>query len=135
MSNAMSVRLSGDPANPKVCVKVLKFTGDCIVTGTSPTTGITYQTGYTITEYCSKSKIFEYCESNNLEFFDAERWFLVNMVWERNTWFDTCDLYYKGGLGLITDFKYVDTLSNNTVNLSFINKSTGFGGITPEGRI
>jgi len=51
MSNSFSLRLSGDPKNPKVCVKVLTFTGGCVTTGTCPTTGITYQTGYTITEY------------------------------------------------------------------------------------
>jgi hypothetical protein len=117
MSNAFSVKLNGDPSNPGICVKVLKFTGDCIVTGTTPTTGITYQTGYTVTEYCSESGIFDYCASENPEYLNEEHWFLVDVVWERNTWFDTCDLYYKGGLGLITDFKYVDSLSNNTVNL------------------
>ena len=117
MSNAFSVKLNGDPSNPGICVKVLKFTGDCVVTGTTPTTGITYQTGYTVTEYCSESGIFDYCASENPEYLNEEHWFLVDVVWERNTWFDTCDLYYKGGLGLITDFKYVDSLSNNTVNL------------------
>jgi len=117
MSNAFSVKLNGNPSNPGICVKVLKFTGDCIVTGTTPTTGITYQTGYTVTEYCSESGVFDYCASNNPEYLNEEHWFLVDVVWERNTWFDTCDLYYKGGLGLITDFKYADSLSNNTVNL------------------
>jgi hypothetical protein len=117
MSNAFSLRLDGDPSNPKVCVKVLKFTGDCIVTGTTPTTGITYQTGYTVTEYCSESNIYDYCDVNGPDFLTEEHWFLVDAVWERNTYFDTCDLYYKGGLGLITNFKYVDSLSNNTVNL------------------
>ena len=117
MSNAFSVRLNGDPSNPGICVKVLKLTGDCIVTGTTPTTGITYQTGYTVTEYCSESNIFDYCASENPDFLLDEHWFLVDLVWERNTYFDTCDLYYRGGLGLITDFKYVDSLSNNTVNL------------------
>jgi len=117
MSNAFSLRLSGDPSNPKVCVKVLKFTGDCIVTGTTPVTGITYQTGYTITEYCSESNIYDYCKVNGPDYLNEEHWVLIDAVWERNTWFDTCDLYYKGGLGLITDFKYVDSLSNNTVNL------------------
>jgi hypothetical protein len=117
MSNALSLRLSGDPSNPKVCVKVLKFTGDCIVTGTTPTTGITYQTGYTVTEYCSESNIYDYCDVNGPDFLTEEHWVLIDAVWERNTWFDTCDLYYRGGLGLITDFKYVDSLSNNTVNL------------------
>ncbi len=117
MSNALSLRLDGDPSNPKVCVKVLKFTGDCIVTGTTPTTGITYQTGYTVTEYCSESNIYDYCDVNGPDYLTEEHWVLIDAVWERNTWFDTCDLYYKGGLGLITDFKYVDSLSNNTVNL------------------
>jgi hypothetical protein len=117
MSNAFSVRLNGDPSNPGICVKVLKLTGDCVVTGTTPTTGITYQTGYTVTEYCSESNIFDYCASENPDFLLDEHWFLVDIVWERNTYFDTCDLYYRGGLGLITDFKYVDSLSNNTVNL------------------
>ena len=117
MSNSFSLRLDGDPSNPKVCVKVLKMTGDCVVTGTTPTTGITYQTGYTVTEYCSESNIYDYCDVNGPDFLTEEHWFLVDAVWERNTYFDTCDLYYKGGLGLITDFKFVDSLSNNTVLL------------------
>jgi hypothetical protein len=117
MSNAFSLRLDGDPSNPKVCVRILKFTGDCIVTGTTPVTGITYQTGYTVTEYCSESNIYDYCDVNGPAYLDEEHWVLIDAVWERNAWFDTCDLYYRGGLGLITDFKYVDSLSNNTVNL------------------
>lgn len=117
MSNTFALRLDGDPSNPKVCVKVLKFTGDCVVTGTTPTTGITYQTGYTVTEYCSESNIYDYCDVNGPDYLTEEHWFLVDAVWERNTYFDTCDLYYRGGLGLITDLKYVDSLSNNTVRL------------------
>jgi hypothetical protein len=38
-------------------------------------------------------------------------------VWERSTYFDTCDLYYRGGLGLISDTEYVDSLSNNSILL------------------
>jgi hypothetical protein len=117
MSNTFSLRLSGDSSNPKICAKVLKFTGDCVVTGTTPLTGITYQTGYTVTEYCSTNTIFNYCSENGPSYLESDHWILVDVVWERNTYYDTCDLYYKGGLGLITDFKYVDSLSNNTVNL------------------
>lgn len=117
MSNALSFRFSGDPSNPKVCVKTFKFTGDCIVTGTTPVTGITYQTGYTITEYCSTNQIFDYCAENGPSYLDSDHWVMVNCVWERNTYFDTCDLYYKGGLGPITNFVFVDSLSNNTVKL------------------
>lgn len=117
MSNSFSLRLSGDPANPKVCVKVLTFTGGCVTTGTCPTTGITYQTGYTITEYCSTNTIFNYCATDAPDYLNKEHWFLIDCVWERSTYYDTCDLYYRGGLGLITDIEYVDSLSQNTVLL------------------
>jgi hypothetical protein len=76
MSNALSFRLSGDPANPKVCVKVLKFTGDCSITGTCPNTGITYTTGYTVTEYCSSKTLYEYCEQSNPNYLNREHWSL-----------------------------------------------------------
>ena len=117
MSNSFSLRLSGDPANPKVCVKVLTFTGGCVTTGTCPTTGITYQTGYTITEHCSTNTIFNYCSTDNPLYLNKEHWFLVDCVWERSTYYDTCDLYYRGGLGLISDTEYVDSLSQNTILL------------------
>ena len=117
MSNSFSLRLSGDPANPKVCVKVLTFTGGCVTTGTCATTGITYQTGYTITEYCSSNTIFNYCSTDNPFYLNKEHWFLIDCVWERNTYYDTCDLYYRGGLGLISDTEYVDSLSNNSILL------------------
>jgi hypothetical protein len=117
MSNSFSLRLSGDPSNPKVCVKVLTFTGGCVTTGTCPTTGITYQTGYTITEHCSTNTIFNYCSTDNPLFLNKEHWFLVDCVWERSTYYDTCDLYYRGGLGLISKTEYVDSLSQNTILL------------------
>ena len=53
-SNALSFRLSGDPANPRLCVKYLLWTGNCETTGSCTTTGVTYETGYTITEICNK---------------------------------------------------------------------------------
>ncbi len=91
------MRLSGDPKNPKVCVKVLTFTGGCVTTGTCPTTGITYQTGYTITEYCSSNQIFDYCESLNSDYTTKEHWILVDCVWERSTYFDTVLRTGSGG--------------------------------------
>ena len=51
-SNALSIRFSGDPQNPRICVKYIKFTGDCITTGTCENTGVTYSSGYTIVETC-----------------------------------------------------------------------------------
>jgi len=117
MSNSLSFRLSGDPANPKICVKVLKFTGDCSVTGTCPNTGITYTTGYTITEYCSTKTIYEYCEVENPLYLNKEHWFHLTAVWSRNAYFDKCDLVYKGGLGAISKEYFADSLSNDTVLL------------------
>lgn len=114
MSNTMSLKLSGDPKNPKICVRVLKMTGGCEVTGTCPNTGLTYTTGYTIQNYCSTNSIFDYCKDINPNFLNLEHWILVDCVWERSQYFDTCDLYYRGGLGLISDEHYVDSLSNNS---------------------
>ncbi len=53
MSNALSFKLSGDPKNPSICVRILRMTGDCQTTGSCSTTGITYTTGYTIDEHCT----------------------------------------------------------------------------------
>lgn len=115
ISNAISLKLCGSINNPQIGVRILSFTGDCVVTGTTPNTGITYQTGYTITDYCSPNGIYDYCL--NTPYLNDEHWFLVDVVWERDTWLDTCDLYYRGGLGLITKFESIDTITNNSVLL------------------
>lgn len=117
MSNTFALRLSGDPKNPKICIKTLTLTGGCQTTGTCPTTGITYVTGYTLSEFCSTKQVFDFCETNNPYFLNKEHWFLVDCVWERNSYFDTCDLYYRGGLGTISKTSYVDSLSNNSILL------------------
>lgn len=115
MSNAVAFKLCGSVDNPKIGVRVFSFTGDCVVTGVTGTTGLTYQTGYTITDYCSDNGIYDYCSGTT--YINDEHWFLIDVVWERYTWFDTCDLYYKGGLGTITSFEYPESLSNNSVLL------------------
>lgn len=116
LSNALMIKLSGDPANPIVCVRTITFTGGC-VTADCSTTAITYTTGYTINNYCSDKPIFDYCAGVNPAFLNKEHWFLVDVVWERYGYLDTCDLYYRGGLGDITTKTYIESLSNNTVNL------------------
>jgi hypothetical protein len=115
MSNVISLKLCGEPGNPQIGIRILRFTGDCVTTGSCETTGITYQTGYTIDEYCSPP-IYP-CETENPGFLELEHWFLIDIVWERYTWFDTCDLYYRGGLGDITELVYLDSLANNSVEL------------------
>lgn len=133
MSNIMSLKLSGDPKNPKICVRVLKITGGCEVTGTCPNTGLTYTTGYTVQNYCSTSSVFDYCENINPNFLNLERWILVDCVWERSKYFDECDLYYRGGLGIISSEHYVDSLSNNSKLL--IEPPITHTGTTPAERV
>lgn len=115
MSNNIAFKLCGDPKNPSIGVKVLRFTGDCETTGTC-TTGLTYMTGYTIEQYCSPP-IYPRCSKENPSWLDLEHWFQVNVVWSRYTDFDECDLKYFGGLADITEVRALDSLANNTTNL------------------
>ena len=116
LSNAFSLKLCGDPKNPKIGVKVLKITGDCQTSGTC-ITGQTYVTGYTISEYCSPNGIYDYCVDKCAPFFDVEKWVNINVVWSRYTYLDTCDLKYRGGLDDITKREYLDSLANDTTKL------------------
>ena len=95
MSNALSFRLCGDPKNPGIGVRMLKFTGDCVTTGSCETSGITYTTGHTIVDYCTPP-IYPTCLLENPAWLEEEHWFQVDAVWERYTWLDTCDLWYRG---------------------------------------
>lgn len=117
ISNALSFKLSGDPQNPKICVRVLRFTGGCETTGSCETTGLTFSTGYTIQEFCSPKTIYDYCYNINTGFTLEERWFHITAVWERYSYFDDCDLGPKGGLYDITKKFYLESLANNTIAL------------------
>lgn len=117
-SNAMSIRLSGDPKNPRLCVKYIKLTGDCVTTGTCETTGLTYCSGYTINEICSSRGIYDVCgypvsEAERTK----ERWVMLTAVFDRYQWYDGCDLLNKGGLGDIREHVYSSSTYGATVNL------------------
>jgi hypothetical protein len=116
MSNALAFKLCGEPNNPQIGVRVLRFTGGCETSGTCSTTGITYSTGYTIDNYCTPP-IYPYCLLHNPSYLDIEHWFHITAVWERYTWLDTCDLWYRGGIGEITEEKFLDGLAHNSVAL------------------
>jgi hypothetical protein len=131
MSNNISFRLCGDPKNPGIGIKVLRFTGDCSTTGVCATTGVTFQTGYTITEYCT-DPIYPYCDVVNPSWLDLEHWFQVNVVWERYTWYDECDLWYRGGIGVITENFYLESLANNATSLITVPYTRSCGGKNPE---
>jgi hypothetical protein len=117
MSNALSFKLCGDPKNPQIGVKVLRFTGGCETSGTCSTSGLTYTTGYTVTEYCSPGGIYPTCYTENPAWLNEEHWFQLDAVWERYTWLDDCDLWYRGGLGIITQEQYLESLAHNSVSL------------------
>jgi hypothetical protein len=131
MSNALSFKLCGDPRNPSIGVKVLSFTGDCETTGTCENKEVVYTTGYTVNEYCTEKRIYDICLTENVEFLENEHWFLVDFVWERYTWLDTCDLWYRGGLGDITETKILESLANNTVSLITV-PYTKTGSTSPD---
>ena len=114
MSNALGIKFSGDPGNPNICIRVLRMTGDCITTGTC-VTGETSVTGYTIDEYCSTRGIYYNCSGTS--FVEQEHWVQIDAVWERYSWFDECDLIYKGGLGTITSYPYSATVVGDTISL------------------
>ena len=115
VSNAMSLRLSGDTGNPRLCVKSYRITGGCETTGSCSTTGITYTTGTSVTEWCSTRGIFDECKNTN--YVVVPNWAQIDAVFVRNEYLDTCDLQYKGGLKEIVKTEYVDSLNNNSVAL------------------
>jgi hypothetical protein len=114
VSNAMSLRLSGDTGSPRLCVKTYRITGDCETTGTC-TTGLTYTTGTSVTEWCSTRGIFDDCSGSTYS--ETERWVQIDAVFQRNTYLDDCDLLYKGGLGEIVKTVYTASSANNSVSL------------------
>jgi hypothetical protein len=115
LSNSFAIKLCGDPKNPGIGIRFLRFTGGCETTGTC-TTGITYTTGYTITEICTPP-IYPTCLQVNPAWLDLEHWFQVDVVWERYNYLDNCDLWWKGGLGDITKKLYLEGLANNSISL------------------
>lgn len=115
LSNNISFRLCGDPKNPGIGIRVLKITGDCITTGTC-ITGQTFATGYTIQDICTPP-IYPYCLIENPAWLDLEHWFQIDVVWERYTFIETCDLFWYGGLGVITKEEYLQSLANNATAL------------------
>lgn len=113
-SNALSFRLSGDPSNPRLCVKYLLWTGNCETTGTCLNTGLTYETGYTITEICSTNGIYDDCSTGST---GIEKWVMIDIVFSRYQTLEDCDLINMGGLGGMRELIYTASTVNNSVSL------------------
>jgi hypothetical protein len=114
VSNALSLRLSGDTGSPRLCIKTYRITGGCEFSGTC-LTGLTYQTGTSLTEWCSTRGIFDDCSGTTYS--NVEHWAQIDAVFQRYEWLDTCDLYDKGGLGLLVKDVYYATLEGRSVSL------------------
>ena len=114
VSNAMSIRLSGDTGNPRLCVKTYTLTGHCEFTGTC-LTGQTFVTGTSINEWCSTRGIFDDCIHTTYP--NVEHWVQIDAVFRRREYFDECDLWNLGGLGLIVSDQYTATTANNSISL------------------
>ncbi len=114
VSNGMSVRLSGDTGNPRVCVKEYLITGSCITTGTCET-GTTFVTGTTVIEWCSSKGIFDGCTGTTYP--NIEHWVQIDVVFRRNDWLDCKDQYSLGGLGQLVTETYTTTTANNSISL------------------
>jgi hypothetical protein len=114
VSNGLSLRLSGDTGNPRLCVKTYRITGGCEFSGAC-LTGLTYHTGTSVTEWCSTRGIFDDCSGTTYQ--NVEHWVQIDAVFQRYEWLDKCDLYDKGGLGLLVKDTYFATIEDRSVTL------------------
>jgi len=134
-SNAMAIRLSGDPKNPHICVKYIKLTGDCVTTGSCGTTGLTYSSGYCINEICSIRGIYDDCGYDSVLCYTAnteERWVMFSAVFERyETLESKCDLINWGGLGDIREMLYPSAINGAAYNL-IMPPQTHEGGVKEQ---
>jgi hypothetical protein len=112
-SNNFAVKFSGDPGNPKICVRVLRLTDECSID--QCTSAKTYTSGCTVQEYCTPKGINYFCE--NTDYIKFEHWAQVDVVFERYRDMDECHLWWDGGLGVLTNFKYTASTYNESVTL------------------
>ena len=118
-SNGLSIRFSGDPINPKICVKYITITGSCVNDGTCEDM-ISFKTGYCINEVCSTKAIYDSCNflngtcgTSNTE----EKWVMISTVFERKDYLEDCDLLNFGGLGSIRKRLYQSEIEDRYVDM------------------
>lgn len=116
-SNGFSLRLSGNPENPKICVKYIKFTGDCVTTGSCENTGVTYTSGYTIIETCSSKGIYDECSYELCPSGTSEQWVMISAVFSRYISLEDCDLLNVGGLGDVRELLYPSEINGASYNI------------------
>jgi len=114
VSNGMSIRLSGDTGNPRVCVKEYIITGACLPVSAC-TTDLEFVTGTTVVEWCSTRGIFDVCSGTT--YIENEHWVQLDAVFERDVYLECADAYTLGGLGQLVTEVYTASSANNSVSL------------------
>ena len=112
-SNNFAVKFSGDPGNPRICVRVLRLTDECSTDHC--TSAKTYTSGCTVEEYCTPKGINYFCE--NTDYIKFEHWVQVDVVFERYRDMDDCHLWWYGGLGIVSNFVLTASTYNQSVTL------------------
>jgi hypothetical protein len=79
-------------------------------------TGLTYVTGTSVTEWCSTRGIFDDCSGTTYQMLNIG--FKLMPYLKEDEWFDTCDLYDKGGLGLLVKDVYFATIEGRSVSFN-----------------
>jgi hypothetical protein len=72
-------------------------------------------TGTSVNEWCSTRGIFDDCSGTT--YANIEHWVQIDAVFRRREWFGECNLWDKGGLGLIVSEQYTATTANNSLSL------------------
>ena len=114
VSNGMSIRLSGDTGNPRVCVKEYIITGACLPVSAC-TTDLEFVTGTTVMEWCSTRGIFDVCSGTT--YIENEHWVQLDAVFERDVYLECAEAYTLGGLGQLVTEVYTASSANNSVSL------------------
>ena len=90
-SNAIGFRITDDM---KIGYRTIRYTGECITTGTTCNTGATFTCDYIIEESYSPSICNFITQDGNCE----DTWIQVDVVFERNLHLEDCEIYNNGGI-------------------------------------
>lgn len=104
-SNAFSVKFKGDLTNPYLCVRYLKYEGDCVKDENCEDESISYEEEFNYYEKCGNKGIYDVCDG-----IDEEKWVKIDIVFYRETYLEDCDLYNYGGVNDIINEEYTDAI-------------------------
>jgi len=68
-----------------------------------------------VSTYFSNKRIYDTCTGTT--FVEYPHWVLIDATFERNSYYDDCDLLWRGGLGDISYSAFTATAANNSISL------------------